>query len=131
MGAVALAEQLLANTIAKQNIDRDTLSIHADNVLACPSCPSSFVRQTTGSAAAIRPVGRAAECGCCAADEPEQLGSALDGDLVFGCGVASAGVARCCCCLGAPSHCGQLEHGSGLNCVRQGGEALRHCRGAG
>jgi hypothetical protein len=29
--SAALAEKLLADTIAKQRIDRDTLSIHADN----------------------------------------------------------------------------------------------------
>jgi putative transposase len=46
--SAALAEQLLADTIAKQNIDRDTLSIHADNGSSMASKPVAFLLADLG-----------------------------------------------------------------------------------
>lgn len=43
-----LAEQLLADTIAKQGIDRDTLSIHADNGSSMASKPVAFLLADLG-----------------------------------------------------------------------------------
>jgi putative transposase len=41
--SAVLAEQLLADTIAKQGIDRDTLAIHADNGSSMASKPVAFL----------------------------------------------------------------------------------------
>lgn len=46
--SAVLAEQLLADTIAKQNIDRDTLSIHADNGSSMASKPVAFLLADLG-----------------------------------------------------------------------------------
>jgi putative transposase len=46
--SAALAEQLLADTIAKQGIDRDTLSIHADNGSSMASKPVAFLLADLG-----------------------------------------------------------------------------------
>jgi len=43
-----LAEQLLADTIAKQRIDRDTLTIHADNGSSMASKPVAFLLADLG-----------------------------------------------------------------------------------
>jgi putative transposase len=43
-----LAERLLAETIAKQNIDRDTLTIHADNGSSMASKPVAFLLADLG-----------------------------------------------------------------------------------
>src|SRR5690606_27985294 len=44
----ALAEQLLAESIAKQGIDRDTLTIHADNGSSMASKPVAFLLADLG-----------------------------------------------------------------------------------
>ncbi len=44
----ALAEQLLAATIAKENIDRDTLTIHADNGASMASKPVALLLADLG-----------------------------------------------------------------------------------
>jgi len=41
--SAALAEQLLADTITKQGIDRDALTIHADNGSSMASKPVAFL----------------------------------------------------------------------------------------
>ena len=46
--SAALAEKLLADTIAKQDIDRDTLSIHADNGSSMASKPVAFLLADLG-----------------------------------------------------------------------------------
>jgi putative transposase len=46
--SAALAEKLLADTIAKQGIDRDTLSIHADNGSSMASKPVAFLLADLG-----------------------------------------------------------------------------------
>jgi len=46
--SAALAEHLLAETIAKQGIDRDTLSIHADNGSSMASKPVAFLLADLG-----------------------------------------------------------------------------------
>lgn len=46
--SAALAEQLLAETIAKHGIDRDTLSIHADNGSSMASKPVAFLLADLG-----------------------------------------------------------------------------------
>jgi putative transposase len=46
--SAVLAEQLLADTIAKQNIDRDTLTIHADNGSSMASKPVAFLLADLG-----------------------------------------------------------------------------------
>jgi putative transposase len=46
--SAALAEQLLADTIAKQRIDRDTLTIHADNGSSMASKPVAFLLADLG-----------------------------------------------------------------------------------
>ena len=46
--SAALAELLLAETIAKQGIDRDTLSIHADNGSSMASKPVAFLLADLG-----------------------------------------------------------------------------------
>jgi putative transposase len=46
--SAALAEQLLADTIAKQGIDRNTLSIHADNGSSMASKPVAFLLADLG-----------------------------------------------------------------------------------
>ncbi len=46
--SAALAEQLLADTITKQGIDRDTLSIHADNGSSMASKPVAFLLADLG-----------------------------------------------------------------------------------
>jgi putative transposase len=46
--SAALAEKLLADTIAKQRIDRDTLSIHADNGSSMASKPVAFLLADLG-----------------------------------------------------------------------------------
>lgn len=46
--SAALAERLLAETIAKQNIDRDQLSIHADNGSSMASKPVAFLLADLG-----------------------------------------------------------------------------------
>jgi putative transposase len=46
--SAALAELLLAETIAKQDIDRDTLSIHADNGSSMASKPVAFLLADLG-----------------------------------------------------------------------------------
>jgi putative transposase len=43
-----LAEQLLADTIAKQNVDRNTLTIHADNGSSMASKPVAFLLADLG-----------------------------------------------------------------------------------
>lgn len=46
--SAALAEKLLADSIAKQNIDRDTLTIHADNGSSMASKPVAFLLADLG-----------------------------------------------------------------------------------
>jgi putative transposase len=46
--SAVLAEQLFADTIAKQGIDRDTLSIHADNGSSMASKPVAFLLADLG-----------------------------------------------------------------------------------
>jgi putative transposase len=46
--SAVLAEQLLADTIAKQGIDRDTLTIHADNGSSMASKPVAFLLADLG-----------------------------------------------------------------------------------
>jgi putative transposase len=46
--SAALAEKLLADTIAKQHIDRDTLTIHADNGSSMASKPVAFLLADLG-----------------------------------------------------------------------------------
>jgi putative transposase len=46
--SAALAEKLLAESIAKQHIDRDTLSIHADNGSSMASKPVAFLLADLG-----------------------------------------------------------------------------------
>jgi putative transposase len=46
--SAALAEQLLADTIAKQGVDRDTLTIHADNGSSMASKPVAFLLADLG-----------------------------------------------------------------------------------
>jgi putative transposase len=46
--SAVLAERLLADTIAKQRIDRDTLSIHADNGSSMASKPVAFLLADLG-----------------------------------------------------------------------------------
>jgi putative transposase len=46
--SAALAEQLLAETIAKQDVDRDTLTIHADNGSSMASKPVAFLLADLG-----------------------------------------------------------------------------------
>ena len=46
--SAALAEQLLADTIAKQNVDRNTLTIHADNGSSMASKPVAFLLADLG-----------------------------------------------------------------------------------
>jgi putative transposase len=46
--SAALAEKLLADTIAKQRIDRDTLTIHADNGSSMASKPVAFLLADLG-----------------------------------------------------------------------------------
>jgi putative transposase len=46
--SAALAEQLLADTIAKQGIDRDALTIHADNGSSMASKPVAFLLADLG-----------------------------------------------------------------------------------
>jgi putative transposase len=46
--SAALAEKLLADTIAKQGIDRDTLTIHADNGSSMASKPVAFLLADLG-----------------------------------------------------------------------------------
>jgi putative transposase len=46
--SAALAEQLLADTIAKQGIDRDVLTIHADNGSSMASKPVAFLLADLG-----------------------------------------------------------------------------------
>jgi putative transposase len=46
--SATLAEKLLADTIAKQRIDRDTLSIHADNGSSMASKPVAFLLADLG-----------------------------------------------------------------------------------
>jgi putative transposase len=46
--SAALAEKLLADTIVKQGIDRDTLSIHADNGSSMASKPVAFLLADLG-----------------------------------------------------------------------------------
>jgi putative transposase len=46
--SAALAEQLLADTIAKHGIDRDTLTIHADNGSSMASKPVAFLLADLG-----------------------------------------------------------------------------------
>jgi len=46
--SAALAERLLADTINKQNIDRDTLTIHADNGSSMASKPVAFLLADLG-----------------------------------------------------------------------------------
>src|SRR5207248_9334058 len=46
--SAALAEKLLADTIAKQDIDADTLSIHADNGSSMASKPVAFLLADLG-----------------------------------------------------------------------------------
>jgi putative transposase len=46
--SAALAEKLLADTITKQNIDRDTLTIHADNGSSMASKPVAFLLADLG-----------------------------------------------------------------------------------
>lgn len=46
--SAVLAEKLLADTIAKQSIDRDTLSIHADNGSSMASKPVAFLLADLG-----------------------------------------------------------------------------------
>jgi putative transposase len=46
--SAALAEKLLSDTIAKQGIDRDTLSIHADNGSSMASKPVAFLLADLG-----------------------------------------------------------------------------------
>jgi putative transposase len=46
--SAVLAEQLLATTIAKQNIDRGTLTIHADNGASMASKPVAFLLADLG-----------------------------------------------------------------------------------
>jgi putative transposase len=43
-----LAEKLLADTIVKQRIDRDTLTIHADNGSSMASKPVAFLLADLG-----------------------------------------------------------------------------------
>jgi putative transposase len=46
--SAALAEKLLADTIAKQGIDRDTLTVHADNGSSMASKPVAFLLADLG-----------------------------------------------------------------------------------
>ncbi len=46
--SAVLAEQLLADAIAKQNVDRDTLTIHADNGSSMASKPVAFLLADLG-----------------------------------------------------------------------------------
>jgi putative transposase len=46
--SAALAEKLLADTIAKHNIDRDTLTLHADNGSSMASKPVAFLLADLG-----------------------------------------------------------------------------------
>jgi putative transposase len=46
--SAALAERLLAETIAKQNVDRDTLTVHADNGSSMASKPVAFLLADLG-----------------------------------------------------------------------------------
>jgi putative transposase len=46
--SAALAEQLLADTIAKQGVDRDTLTVHADNGSSMASKPVAFLLADLG-----------------------------------------------------------------------------------
>lgn len=46
--SAVLAEQLLADTIAKQNVDRDSLTIHADNGSSMASKPVAFLLADLG-----------------------------------------------------------------------------------
>jgi putative transposase len=46
--SAALAEQLLADTIAKHHIDRDTLTVHADNGSSMASQPVAFLLADLG-----------------------------------------------------------------------------------
>ena len=46
--SAALAEKLLADTVAKQRIDRDTLTIHADNGSSMASKPVAFLLADLG-----------------------------------------------------------------------------------
>jgi putative transposase len=46
--SAALAEKLLADTITKQNIDRDTLTVHADNGSSMASKPVAFLLADLG-----------------------------------------------------------------------------------
>jgi putative transposase len=46
--SAALAEKLLADTIAKQNVDRDSLTIHADNGSSMASKPVAFLLADLG-----------------------------------------------------------------------------------
>jgi putative transposase len=46
--SAVLAEQLLADTIAKQHVDRDTLTIHADNGSSMASKPVAFLLADLG-----------------------------------------------------------------------------------
>jgi putative transposase len=46
--SAALAEQLLADTITKQDIDRDTLTVHADNGSSMASKPVAFLLADLG-----------------------------------------------------------------------------------
>jgi len=46
--SAVLAERLLADTVAKQGIDRDTLSIHADNGSSMASKPVAFLLADLG-----------------------------------------------------------------------------------
>jgi transposase InsO family protein len=46
--SAALAEKLLADTIAKQDVDRDTLTVHADNGSSMASKPVAFLLADLG-----------------------------------------------------------------------------------